>query len=337
MATIYQVSELAGVSLATVSRVMNNNARVSDKTKQKVLKAMAELDYRPNAIAQSLASNRSNSVGVLVSELHGPFFGMMMSGIDLELRNAGKHAIFTAGHSNETDEQDAIEFLISRNCDALILHVEALSNEYLIKLAQGNVPLVLINRYIDEIADQCFYLNNEDGGYLATKAVLEQGHRQIAYISGPLWKQDARDRLKGHQKALAEYHLNFADTLCYEGAYIEQSGLDGVTEILKQQQPFTALVCANDEMASGAIEMLREQHFTIPQDVSVVGFDNVNFSRYLFPKLTTINFPIGEMGVMAAHWVLRHIYRQEQYQINHLFMPQLAWRDSVTTPKSNSR
>lgn len=131
MATIYEVSKLAGVSLATVSRVTNNNTRVSDKTRKKVVDAMAELAYRPNAIAQSLASNRSNSIGVMVSELNGPFFGQMMAGIEKELREAGKHVIITTGQSKEDKEKDGIEFLLSRNCDALIVHIEALSDEYL--------------------------------------------------------------------------------------------------------------------------------------------------------------------------------------------------------------
>src|SRR5690606_39244272 len=140
MATIYQVSELAGVLLATVSRVMNNNARVSENIRNKVLAAMEQLGYLPTTIAQSLGSNRSNSVGILVSELHGPFYGEMLSGIENECRSAGKHVIIAAGHSEEASEKDGIEFLISRSCDALILHVEAVSDDYLIKLANGNMP-----------------------------------------------------------------------------------------------------------------------------------------------------------------------------------------------------
>ena len=146
MATIYQVSELAKVSLATVSRVMNGNAKVSDKTREKVLLAMKELGYRPNSIAQSLASSRGNSIGLLVSELHGAFFGEMMAGVESELRSAGKHIIVTTGHSIEEKEKEGIEFLISRNCDAIILHVEAVSDEYLEELSKGKTPIFIISR-----------------------------------------------------------------------------------------------------------------------------------------------------------------------------------------------
>ena len=131
---------------------MNNNANVSDATRKKVTLAMEELGYRPNSIAQSLASNCSNSAGLLVSELKGPFYGPMMSGIENTLRNQGKHVIITAGHSDAEREQQGIEFLISRNCDALILHVEAISDEYLIKLSKGKTPFVLLNRYIANVS-----------------------------------------------------------------------------------------------------------------------------------------------------------------------------------------
>lgn len=278
MATIYEVSKLAGVSLATVSRVMNNNTPVKESTRRKVLDAMAQLDYRPNSIAQSLASNRSNSIGVLVSELHGPFYGAMLTGIEAEFRAAGKHVIITAGHSDLATEQDGIDFLQSRNCDALILHVEAVSDDYLLQLAAGDTPFVLLNRHIPAIADRCISLNNELGGYLATRHLLEQGHRQIAYIAGPMWKTDARDRYHGHQRALAEYQLTADPALFFEGDFRETGGSKGLESLLQSGKTFSALVCANDEMASGAITAARELGLNIPQQLSVMGYDNVNFA-----------------------------------------------------------
>ena len=329
MATIYQVSELAGVSLATVSRVMNNNARVSEATRNKVLDAMAQLGYRPNSIAQSLASNRSNSVGILVSELHGPFYGEMLSGIENECRAAGKHVIIAAGHSEAESEKDGIEFLISRNCDALILHVEAVSDDYLIKLAGGKLPIVLINRYIAKLADNCISLDNELGGYLATQQLLQQGHTQLAYIAGPMWKSDAKDRYAGHLRAMAEHGLTFNPALLAEGDFRDSGGSACMQQLLATKLPFTALVCANDEMAAGAMEVAREQGLQVPQDLSIVGFDNLILARYIYPKLTTIDYPIGEMGRMAARWVLKNIYQQQALQLKNVFEPALVCRDSA--------
>ena len=211
MATIYEVSKLAGVSLATVSRVMNKSSNVSEKTREKVTAAMEQLGYRPNAVAKSLASNRSNCIGVLVSELHGPFYGAMMGGIESEFRVADKHIVVTASHAELEREKEDIDFLISRNCDALLLHVEAVSDEYLINLSKGKTPIFILNRTVPGLEDNCICLDNEMGGYLATKAILEHGHKDIVYISGPKWKADAQERLAGHHKALKEFKIPSQD------------------------------------------------------------------------------------------------------------------------------
>jgi LacI family transcriptional regulator len=329
MATIYQVSELAGVSLATVSRVINNNSLVSEKTKNKVLAAMKSLNYRPNTVAQSLASNRSNSVGILVSELHGSFYGSMMSDIELALREFGKHAIITAGHSDEKSEKEGVEFLISRSCDALILHVEAVSDDYLIELKNRNIPFVTVNRYIPKIAANCICLDNELGGYIATRFLLQQGHRDIAYIAGPLWKTDANNRYKGHLKALAEFQIQTNPRLLYEGNFQEEGGQKGIQYLLETGIPFTAVACANDEMAAGAMSALREKGRHIPDDISIMGFDNLVFSRYTYPKLSTINYPVAAIGRTAANWVLNNLYIDRKEDIQHLFIPELVVRDSV--------
>lgn len=329
MVTIYDVSERAGVSLATVSRVMNKNARVSDKTKEKVLRAMDELGYRPNAIAKGLASNRSNSVGVLISELHGPFYGMMMSAIETELRKYDIHSIFAAGHSDAHKEEDAVNFLLSRRCDALILYVEAVSDEFLENLNQRGTPIVVLGRDIKPIESQCINLDNERGGYLAAKYLLEAGHRDIAYISGPQWKHDTQDRLAGHKRALAEFGVTFNEALMFEGNFQEEGGVSGLNHLLNCGHPFTAVACGNDEMAAGAMAAAREAGMALPEDLSIIGFDNVAYSRFVFPKLCTVNYPVREMAEMATHWVLRHVYDHSKLAIENTFSPEVIERNSV--------
>lgn len=329
MATIYEVSELAGVSLATVSRVINDSGKVSEKTRQKVLAAMKKLGYRPNTIAQSLASNRSNSVGVLVPELHGPFFGVMLSSIESELRAAGKHVIITAGHSDEEVEKNSIQFLVSRQCDALILHVYAVSDSYLLEQSTGPVPFALIGRDLPAMAGRCFSIDNEQGGYLAAKALIELGHHELAYLAGPLWKSDAKGRLAGFRRALAEHGLVFNRKLLAEGNYQEASGRRAMERLLQAGHPFTGLACGNDEMAAGAIAVAREQGMTIPDDLSVIGFDNVFFTRYMHPALSSINYPIGVMGQMAARSVLRDVYGKSGLDIQNRFEPSLLQRASI--------
>jgi len=328
MATIYEVSKLAGVSLATVSRVMNDSGRVSEKTRKKVLAAMAELDYQPNTIAQSLASNCSNSVGVLVSELHGPIFGAMLSAIESELRGAGKFPLFAAGHSDAEREREGIRFLASRNCDALILHVEALPSEFFVEQKDSLIPFVLINREDAALQDRCISLDNERGGYLATKSLLEFGHRNIGYVSGPLAWADAHDRLEGHKQALGEFGVAFDEQLLVEGDYTEYGGSRSTRQLLESGVSMTAIVCANDEMAAGALHVVRKRDIAVPAELSVVGFDNVGWARYLYPKLSTVDFPVSEMSRAAARWVLKNVYGQNTGDIWHTFQPRFVQRGS---------
>jgi len=329
MATIYEVSELAGVSLATVSRVLNDSGKVTPKTREKVQAAIAELGFVPNSMAQSLASRRSNSVGILIPELHGPFFGVMLSSIEKELRDAGKRVIITAGHSDEQKERDCIEFLLGSSCDALILHVYSVPQEYLVELNKGPVPIIILNNYVSELADNCIFLDNEHGGYIATKALLENGHRKLAYISGPRWKADSFKRLAGHKRALKEYGLEIDEHLIIEGDFEEASGRVAMQQLLSLDIPFTGVVCANDEMAAGAMDTARKQGLRVPDDISVIGYDNVFFTEYLQPNLSSIGCHIADMGQMAARCVLKKAYGQTDLEIQNTFKPRLVLRESV--------
>jgi LacI family transcriptional regulator len=334
MATIYDVSKLAGVSLATVSRVINNSDTVRPKTRQKVLSAIAELGYRPNSSAQSLASKYSNSVGVLIPELYGPFFGTLLSSIESGLSRAGKRVIVTAGHSDETRERESIEFLLSSSCDALILHVYSISDELLDELNSGPIPIVLLNNHFPQLTEKCIWLDNEHGGYVATKSLLERGHVELAYISGPSWKVDSFKRLAGHKRALAEHGLEYDEKLTMEGDYEVDSGRRAMQQLLGNGIRFTGLVCANDEMAAGAMDIAREQGIVVPDDLSVVGYDDVAFTSLLHPKLTSIDCQTAEMGQMAVSMVLKDAYGEEHLKIQNAFKPKLVMRDSVSSRKS---
>ncbi|MCY7294036.1 LacI family DNA-binding transcriptional regulator [Alteromonas sp. a30] len=332
MATIKQVSELAGVSLATVSRVINNTGQVKPHTKERVEKAMKDLDYRPNYIAQSLASNKSNTIGYVVPELHGAFFGAMISPAEKILRNASKHVIISAGHSREEDEMSAIESLRDRRCDALILHLEAVSDDYLVKLAKEKVMFIVVNRYIPEIAEHCISIDNIKGAEIATSALTDLGHKYIAYISGPKEKDDAVDRLEGHKNALEKAGIPFDTSLIFPGNFQAHSGYEQTLKILSDKPEVTAIVCANDEMAYGALGAIREKGLSIPEDVSVIGFDDVEFSQFTYPRLTTMHYAKHTLGEQAARWVLANVYNQEINYNTDRIVPHLVTRDSISEP-----
>ncbi|MBS07756.1 LacI family DNA-binding transcriptional regulator [Alteromonas sp.] len=328
MPTIYQVAERAGVSLSTVSRVLNGKASVNKVLKERVEKAVKELNYRPNSVARSLANNRTDSVGVLVPELNAPFFGDLMQAVESTLRAADKHVIISVGRNCLETEKDAVEFLISRNCDALIMHAEALSDEYLLELNQSKLPVALVNRQVEGLPEACTSLDNEKGGYLATRHLLELGHKDIAYISGPTDKCDASLRLEGHKRALSEAGLPINPQLIFNGDYSEEDGKIGLLELMARDVPFTALVCANDWMASGAISCARDLGMSLPHDLSVVGFDDVVFAHHVFPRLTTVSNPIAEMAEMSAKYILNKVYGQTN-NVQLYFEPSLVVREST--------
>ncbi len=330
MPTIYQVAERAGVSLSTVSRVLNGKASVNKVLKERVEKAVKELNYRPNSVARSLANNRTDSVGVLVPELNAPFFGDLMQAVESTLRAADKHVIISVGRNCLETEKDAVEFLISRNCDALIMHAEALSDEYLLELNQSKLPVALVNRQVEGLPEACTSLDNEKGGYLATRHLLELGHKDIAYISGPTDKCDASLRLEGHKRALSEAGLPTNPQLIFNGDYSEEDGKIGLLELMARDVPFTALVCANDWMASGAISCARDLGMSLPHDLSVVGFDDVVFAHHVFPRLTTVSNPIAEMAEMSAKYILNKVYGQAN-NVQLYFEPSLVVRESGKT------
>ena len=328
MPTIYQVAERAGVSLSTVSRVLNGKASVNKVLKERVEKAVKELNYRPNSVARSLANNRTDSVGVLVPELNAPFFGDLMQAVESTLRAADKHVIISVGRNCLETEKDAVEFLISRNCDALIMHAEALSDEYLLELNQSKLPVALVNRQVEGLPEACTSLDNEKGGYLATRHLLELGHKDIAYISGPTDKCDASLRLEGHKRALSEAGLPINPQLIFNGDYSEEDGKIGLLELMARDVPFTALVGANDWMASGAISCARDLGMSLPHDLSVVGFDDVVFAHHVFPRLTTVSNPIAEMAEMSAKYILNKVYGQAN-NVQLYFEPSLVVREST--------
>lgn len=329
MATIKEVSLLAGVSVATVSRVANGNRWVAVETQQRVKEAMKELGYQPNTSARALATNRTETIGMIVGDLSGPFYGDLMHRVEKTVRSQGKHLILTSSHGNLEDERDAIEFLLRRQVDALILQVDSLSDADLIAITERiRTPIVLVNRYVPELAQHCVYINNETGGRLITEYFIQQGHREIACITGPLYKPDSRDRLQGFRQALDQAKLSFHQDWVVESDFTESGGSSAMERLLKRSSNCTAVFCENDLMAYGAIRYAKSQGIQVPQQLSVAGYDDIVMSAYIDPSLTTIHVPIGDMGEQAGKLACA-MADKKILKINQHFNPHLIERDSV--------
>lgn len=330
MITIKEVAELAKVSQATVSRAINNHPTVKEANREKVYAAIEQLGYKPNAFAQALASSRSNSIGMLVGSLDGPFYGPLMHHTEDTIRQNNNHLIVTSGQESHSKEKDSIDFLRSKRVDGFILHSDKLSDDELIDVVKETPATIILNRYIPDIANNCIYIDNEYGGYLATKHILDHGHKNIACITGQLSKGDSRDRLQGYRLALAEAGIQYNPSYVIEGRFDHDGNHERARRLLDRAPEITAIFCQNDNIALAVYDVAVERDIVIGKDLSVVGFDNDYHSAHIRPRLTTVNFPVEEMGIEAAKGVLA-IVQDQKVDIKQQLQPELIIRDSVGT------
>lgn len=328
MATIKDVCALAQVSKSTVSRVLTGQPGTAEKTKERVLKAIEELNFQPSAAARSLASKRTNSIGMLVVTIDSPYFSSMVSSAEEMARYSGFHLIPTSGYAARKYDLDAIKFLQSKQVDGLVIHSGGLSDDDIFNIIKETPATVLLNRYMPEIAEHCMVLDDVLGGYLATRHLLENGHTDIGCITGPLHQVDCQERLQGYRKALAEYGVEYNENLIVEGHFSLENNHLAAIELFERDTPLTGIFCLNDHIALGAYDVLKERNMVIGEDISVVGYDNSDFSAHIYPKLTTVNFPTREMGTEAIKKVLS-IIKDSEYIMNDKLLPELISRGSV--------
>ena len=335
MATIKDVSRLANVSISTVSRVINKSANVAPEKEQAVLKAMKELNFQPNSFAQALVNKRSNCIGVLVGDLcGGPFFAQMMRGIEDVILPEKKYVIVMSGNHNHDREKDCIEALMLRRCDALIIHSKALSDDELIEYSQSGIPMVFVNRLVSSLEDRSVWVDITAGMADAVRHLIANGHRKIAYIcSDDAAFADEKDRMAGYKMALEEAGIEFDPNIVSAAFPDENGGYRAIESLLMRDAGFTAFVAYNDAMAIGAISALADNNIAVPGQVSAVGYDDNPISNYIKPKLTTVRYPIEEVGKRAATLALSLLYdRSEEFNWRWplKFTPVLIEKASVT-------
>ena len=329
MATITDVCNLAQVSKATVSRILNGKVKVSEKISKRVLQAIKELNYKPNLAAQTLATKRSNGIGMLVGVLSGSYYSALMCAVEEVARDNKYHLIVTSGRDSNAYETEAITFLQSKLVDGLIIHAGSLSDDEIITISQEVPATVLLNHYIPEIADKCICLDDELGGYRATKYLLDNGHTNIGCITGPLAFKVSRDRLQGYRNALSEYEIEYDANLVVEGRFdLEKGNVIAPQKLLDRNTALTAIFCLNDHIALGVYEELKARNISVGEQISIIGFDNSIFGCHVEPQLTSVDFPIRDMGVEATNKVLSLI-NKTNYAMKRMFLPELVIRDSV--------
>ena len=329
MSTIRNVAEVAGVSLATVSRVINRSPSVLPEMVKRVEQAMNQLGYNIQGNRRLLVNQVEDTIGLIVSNFNSPFFGLLIQGVEKVARSYNRKLIVASGQYDSSMEKEALDYLLRKGCRSIVMHSKAISDEELLGLSDKIPNLVIINRHVCGMEDQCVWLENERGSYLATKYLLEKGHRRIGYINCELDIDDKTKRFYGYQKALEEKGVAVNSDWIEEAPFGEHGGAIAATNLLNKGLPVTALIAYNDFFAAAAIQVFTEHGIVVPERLSVIGFDDVLPQCYFTPKLTTIRSPIESMAMNAA----RLCVEGSKYQIVRQFQPLLVQRNSVMALK----
>ncbi|MES2016043.1 MAG: LacI family DNA-binding transcriptional regulator [Pseudomonadota bacterium] len=311
MATIKDVARLAGVGLGTASRVVSGKGSVAPATLARVRKAIAQLEFRPSHAARSLLSGTSQMIGVYIPILKGTFYTPILQLIDTELRACGLHMVVAFGTGTGDARRQAIEgieFLIERGCDGLVAMSNHLTDADIAALGPKQSRVALINHSSAAIAGQCFNADHVAGGVLAARTLLELGHRQIAVIAGPSTSSDNVERIGGFVAELARAGIDTGALWIAESDFSPEGGWAAAAELVGAGHAFTALFCANDEMAVGALSFFQQAGIAVPGRVSVLGYDDTPSAEFSAPRLTSVHIPWRDVTLSAVNVVLNRCY-----------------------------
>jgi len=323
MATIKDVAKLAGVGVGTASRVISGKGSFSETAAARVEAAARQLGFRPSAIARALSLQRTGTIGVFVPDFKGPFYGPLLDAIDAELRLHDRHMVAANGCGDEDTRQqslDGVRFLIERECDGIVMCSNALRDDF--------ANLAIVNRDVKGMKAHCFTVDHRAAGRAAADALLAHGHRRIAVITGPAVAGDNKQRLQGLFERLAEAGVAMASVPVEEGDFSAPSGWAACERLVARKPRISALFCANDQMAMGAISYLGHHGIRVPQQWSVMGYDDSDVAAFLSPRLTSVRIPIAEMALNACRMLMNTRFGTD-LPVSRKFVPTVVMRDSL--------
>ena len=303
MASIQDVAELAGVSVATVSRVINNANNVSPQSIQKVREAINTLHYSPNWASRNLRSKKSNMILIVIPEFSNPFWGDILEGMDQEAQRNHYKLIIATSHSNIDQERSALSLLKQQQADGAILLSPVLSQSELIGIDQ-KYPIIQCCEYTENSTLPHVSIDNYTATYEATEYLIRMGHQKIAMISSTNHFVSTTQRELGFNKALSQYNISLPDRYLLRGNYSFSSGYEKTKQLLSSQVPPSAIVAISDTVAAGCLAAIDHSRLSCPKDVTVIGFDNIQLSTMVHPKLSTVSQPRNQLGVSAVQMLL---------------------------------
>ena len=334
-ATISDVAEQAGVSIATVSRVLNGSSPVIAETAERVRVAIAELNFVPRTAARTLASRKTNTIGLILSEIGGAFFPHLLKGIEAEVRAAGYELLI---HSTQGVRQHQHRAVGEHNTDGLLVFTSSLELDELKRLQSMNFPLVLMHQTPPADLDiPVITIENKDGAEMLVNHLIEKhARRRIVYMRGPEGHEDSQWRERGYREALEKHNIPFDPCLVVAGEFDEEQAYVTIQKMLADGIEFDAVFAGDDDAAMGVYRALKAANRIIPDDVAVTGFDDIQFARYIFPALTTVRAPIEEVGRESVRQLIR-LLNGQQVQGLVLMRTELVIRESCGCVSSDQK
>lgn len=332
MSSMKDVAKLAGVSPSTVSRVINQNIPVGEQTKARVNEAIRKLHYKPNLLAKGLRVRSGHVIGLVVPEfipLHA--FANIIKYVEECAHQYDFNLILGNHHDNPDIEEQFIDSLIRRSVDGIIFSRVSDESRVLRILHERNIPIVVIDRVLEDESVPRVVLNNSRAGELAAEHLVSLGHRQIACISGPLNIGLCRERIKGFKHVLMEHGIEFSDDLIFEGDFKLEGGMTGVDVLLRNHKDITGIWAHNDLMAAGVLKELHKRAVNVPDDMSIIGMDDVSLASIVTPALTTIKQPFKEMSGKAVEMIMRQKEGESLSDKTIMLEPELVVRETTAT------
>jgi DNA-binding LacI/PurR family transcriptional regulator len=327
--TIHSVAQEAGVSTATVSKVINNTGSISEQTRKKVFAAMKKLNYSPDAAAASLRGKRTKAFGLLVPDISNPFYAEIARRIEDRSHALGYNVIMCNTDNDAAKEKSYLSLLTSQRIDGLVVASAFRSPDLLEELMEKGFPIVLMASEIPKLAINTVTVDDYKGGYLAASHLLSLGHRKIAIIMESV--RSNMVRLAAFKEAMQEAKIPIPDGYIVETEAVIQKGYESAKKLLTLEEKPTAIFACNDILAAGVLQAAKELGVNIPQDLSVVGFDNTVLSTTTSPMLTTVSQPIKEMGTKAVDLLVKEMEGEQTYKERLLLSPELIIRQSTAS------
>jgi LacI family transcriptional regulator, galactose operon repressor len=333
-ATVYTVAEHAGVSIATVSRTLAGSRKVSPATRQRVMQAIESLNFEPNPSARRLAYMKTETIALVFPDISGPFYSTVIRGVEQESGRHNHNVLIYGTHGKESSGRYLRT--LSSKVDGLIIMARSVDEDSLWSLERQGVPFVLLGHSNGQLQCSTISVDNEAGAYKAAAHLLGHGHQRIGIITGPENSPDNRGRLQGYQKALRDAGISLPQNMVIPGNFKYEEGQIAIRRLLESNPRPTAVLAANDEMAIGAMDAARQRSLRVPEDLAVIGFDDIQMSALTHPPLTTVRQPMQLLGEAAVTLLFDRLHSSNGLPRHEVLDTELVIRQSCGCPNPSS-